>query len=88
MSHFYGTLQGHRGEATRCGSKDGLRTVAASWSGAIATQLYVRNGVDCARISHTTWRGSGVCKLIYDGPINPGWNEPAAKERDEYEYGV
>ena len=41
MSHFYGTLQGNRGEATRCGTKNsGLVTYAASWSGAIRTHLW------------------------------------------------
>ena len=32
MSHYYGRLQGHRGEATRCGTKkSGVRVVARSW---------------------------------------------------------
>lgn len=33
MSHYYGRLQGHRGEATRCGTKkSGVRVVARSWN--------------------------------------------------------
>jgi len=32
MSHFYGTVQGHRGEATRCGAKSsGLTSTANGW---------------------------------------------------------
>lgn len=32
MSHFYGYLQGHRGEATRCGSANsGITSTIKSW---------------------------------------------------------
>ena len=32
MAHFYGTTQGHRGEATRCGTKNsGLTATANGW---------------------------------------------------------
>ena len=40
MSHFYSKIQGNRGEATRCGTKDsGVTATAASWTGAIRTEL-------------------------------------------------
>ena len=82
MAHFYGTVQGARGEASRLGHKrDGLRTVAASWSGAIEVAAYQReDGVDCARISFRQHHGHGTSRLIYDGPISgdgfPGLRNP------------
>lgn len=74
MSHFYGTVQGNRGEATRRGSKaSGMETYCASWSGAVRCFAYVNaDGVDCVRVEKTTWptwRGAGEFKLLYDGPI-------------------
>jgi hypothetical protein len=40
MSHFYGTLKGEAGPATRRGSKNsGLTTEAASWAGLCSCQL-------------------------------------------------
>jgi hypothetical protein len=39
MAHFYGTLQGHRGEATRCGSPNsGINAHLRSWK----NDIYVR----------------------------------------------
>ncbi len=72
MSHFYGTLQGSRGQATRCGSKDsGITTYAASWAGAVQACVYVRDGKDWATVRLTTWSGAGVDRLLYDGPVDP-----------------
>ena len=32
MSHFYSSIQGHKGEATRCGTKNsGITAVAKGW---------------------------------------------------------
>ena len=60
MSHFYGTIQGTRGEATRCGDKSsGLTTHAAGWKGAIRVHVYHRNDQDHAVISLIPWQGSG-----------------------------
>lgn len=71
MAHFYGTVRGNRGVVSRGGSKNsGLETICASWSGAIRCIAYVnKEGVDCVRITKTTWHGAGVDKLIYDGVI-------------------
>ncbi len=70
MAHFYGSIQGARGEATRLGSKDsGLITVAASWQGAVQVTLYHRDGVDHARVWLTPWYGEGVSQELYDGPV-------------------
>lgn len=47
MSHFYGYLQGARGEATRCGHKSsGLTVKAASWNGSIRVTLSHEQDVD------------------------------------------
>lgn len=43
MATFYGRLQGNRGEATRCGSKDsGIDATAESWT----TVLAISHGLD------------------------------------------
>lgn len=71
MSHFYGTLQGTRGEATRCGTKNsGIRTIAASWKGAIAVYVYQdEQGRDCFKVEQRPWHGSGVSREIANGVI-------------------
>jgi hypothetical protein len=70
MAHYYGTLQGHRGEASRLGTKNaGLRTYAASWQGAVEVQLYHRDGKDYACVQLVPHRGSGVHATLYDGPV-------------------
>ena len=73
MSHFYGTPQGNRGEATRCGSRSsGLTTIAASWSGAVRIDLHhdEQTGQDIADVSLIPWRGSGVSRSLYHGPVD------------------
>ena len=71
MAHFYGTLKGARGEASRLGTKSsGLRTVAASWQGAVDVWLYEKDGRDYASISLMPWRGAGKDVAIYDGPVD------------------
>lgn len=71
MAHFYGIVQGSRGEATRLGGKaSGLRTVAASWAGSCVVEAYVdKNGVDCVTVRLRKWQGAGVERTIYDGPV-------------------
>lgn len=63
MAYFYGTTQGHRTPATRCGTKDSrLKSTANSWTigGEVAiyydssidadiVQLYVTNGSNGGR---------------------------------------
>lgn len=40
MAHFYGTVRGQRGEASRLGSENsGLRVSACSWQGRIEVEL-------------------------------------------------
>lgn len=42
MSHFYSRIQGHRGEATRCGTKSsGIRAEATGWNiGTVSSLRY------------------------------------------------
>lgn len=72
MSHFYGTLQGHRGEATRCGSKDsGIQVTAASWEGAACVRVFVGpDGRDWCEVGLRPWQGRGVSRTLYRGPVD------------------
>lgn len=71
MSHFYGVVSGQaRTEATRRGSKQGgLRTVAASWNGAIEVHVYNDEGVDKFSISEIPWHGCGTRRVIAHGVL-------------------
>jgi hypothetical protein len=72
MAHFYGTLQGNRGRATRGGTKNsGLTTQCASWEGAIECDAWhsKETGKDMVRVSKVTWHGAGEDKLLYEGLI-------------------
>ena len=72
MAHFYGTLQGNRGEASRLGTKSsGLDVVAASWEGAVRVSVSYdeQSGKDVVYVSLTPWHGSGINKTLYSGPI-------------------
>jgi len=52
MSHFYGYLQGNRGEATRCGTKDsGINAHIRSWNNDVKAWLYDDDGKDVLDIS-------------------------------------
>ena len=80
MSHFYGSLHGSRGKATRCGTKSsGYEAIAASWQGAVETRLWhdEDTGLDMARVSLIPWHGAGVSKVLYEGPVR---GESKAKE--------
>ena len=72
MSHFYGTLEGSRGEATRCGTKDsGMQAIAAGWGGAIRVDVYRQDGVDQYRVTLEPWRGSGGdYRTLAEGVLN------------------
>ena len=77
MSHFYGTLQGNRGPATRCGTKSsGIKVVAASWRGCITVSIYHEkptapggNGRDIFVIHQEPWHGKGFSELIAHGEL-------------------
>lgn len=78
MSHFYGVLRGQAGETTRCGSKvSGVRTVAASWHGAIAVHVWFdeKTGEDRYRVDRIPWCGNGKAygpdEALAEGSFNP-----------------
>jgi hypothetical protein len=71
MAHFYGTVEGGRGEASRLGHKaTGLHTTAASYSGAVQVSLVHRDGKDIAIVSLKPWQGVGVSRVLYEGPVD------------------
>jgi hypothetical protein len=79
MSHFYGTLQGNRGEATRCGHKtSGITVTGASWDGCVQTHLYYdkETNTDMVRVSLGRWRGNGTDRELYHGPVSGHVQEP------------
>lgn len=71
MAHFYGTLQGARGQATRCGTKpSGMEAIAASWQGAVRSTLFEEDGRDWVEVNLIPWKGRGMSRLLYRGPID------------------
>jgi hypothetical protein len=81
MAHFYGTLQGSRGQATRCGTKaSGMRAIAASWNGSIVTGLSYNpdapnsDRLDVADVGVQPWHGKGQSIALYRGPAGGAFN--------------
>lgn len=72
MAHFYGTIKGQAGEASRRGNeKSGLTAVAASWRGAVRVSLWVDpdTGADMYSVNLIPWHGAGVSKCIARGIV-------------------
>lgn len=70
MARFRGTVVGQRGEGSRLGHKS-LLTTAASWEGKVSTYLYVKDGIDYARVEILPHMGSDTkYRLLYDGPVS------------------
>lgn len=72
MAHFYGTLQGARGEATRLGTKNsGIHTTTCSYQGKVRVVLDFdeKTGKDIATISLAKHMGSGVEYTLFEGPV-------------------
>lgn len=83
MSHFYGTVQGNRGEGTRCGSKEsGMHVYCASWDGAVQVRAWhnKKTGKDMVRVEKVVWHGKGTNKLLYEGEIGKTELEVAIDE--------
>lgn len=81
MSHFYGTVQGNRGEGSRGGSKaSGMTTYCASWEGAVRCYAWhdKEKSKDMVRVEKTPWHGHGESRLLYVGEI--GKSEEKLKE--------
>ena len=72
MSHFYSVIQGNRGQATRCGTKDsGVTATAASWTGAIRTDLWYSPEDDVNRytVVMIAWHGVGCTRVMATGTV-------------------
>lgn len=73
MAHFYGQLQGARGQASRLGHKSsGITAKAASYAGAIVVSLSYDavSGKDIAHVSLAPHLGQGVHKEIWTGAVD------------------
>ena len=72
MSQFYGTLQGNRGKASRCGSKSsGITTYATSGSGAVRVEVYEDStGREMTLVELVKWHGAGSNQVLYEGPVS------------------
>ena len=68
MSHFYGTVDGAgKTTASRRGHKNSpVTTVAASWSGAVITQLRHEDGRDYYRVVEVDWPSRSLRRVISD----------------------
>jgi len=54
MSHFYGNMQGARGETTRCGTKtSGMWAHIRGWDVGCSVQLVHENGKDIVHVYKT-----------------------------------
>ncbi len=63
MAHFYGTLHGARGLATRCGTANsGMRATVASWDGAVTSDMRAGQvtGETLVDVRAIPWHGKGV----------------------------
>ena len=73
MAHFYGQLQGSRGEVTRLGSKNsGIETTVASWEGALRVELWhdPEEGTDLFLVRQIQWQnGAGVTETVAKGIV-------------------
>ena len=80
MSHFYGTLNGNRGEASRCGTKgSGMITYAAGWEGAIRVMVRYdeANDIDRYSVALTPWHGSGgETQVLVEGVLSTHQIDP------------
>jgi hypothetical protein len=73
MTDFYGTLSGGRGNTvTKCATGDNpIKAVVASCQGAVETKLTMdSNSGVIATITLIPWHGSGITRLLYQGPID------------------
>ena len=80
MSHFYANIRGHRGEATRMGTKSsGMYSNTAGWKGAISVYVWYDNekDEDRYRVQLNTWQGSrGRNRVIASGPLDATASDP------------
>lgn len=73
MAHFYGTIKGNRGEASRLGtSSSGFRATACSWQGKVVVDLVhnEKTDVDMVTVSLQPHNGAGRSLLLYDDAVS------------------
>jgi hypothetical protein len=73
MAHFFASIQGQRGKASRLGSiTSGINATVASWQGAVDVFLWhnYATGEDMVRVSLKPWGNSGVHKVLFTGPVS------------------
>jgi len=81
MAHFYGLVTGNTSKATRCGTKDsGMTATAASWDGAIRTDIWYDSEEDVNRyvVLMIPWRGAGVTRILKTGIVGRDDSKEAA----------
>lgn len=66
MSHFYASIQGNRGEATRCGTKGGMMGWIRGWHSGVKvwSEYNEDTNTDEFRIYATGGSGDGTMCLI------------------------
>lgn len=72
MAHFYGSIQGARGEVHRLGTKNsGMSATVASWEGAVQVDADhdKKTGKDYVLVTKKPWNGAGETKILYQGKI-------------------
>lgn len=91
MSHFYATIQSHRGETACIGSKaSGLYSHTGGWKGSISVYVWHNDKTDEDRyqVSLVPWQSSGgKPRIIATGPLDANTPEfitrdPALGSRD------
>ena len=70
MSALYGTIEGTKGKATRCGHRE-LVTHSACWNGAVkvALQHDKKTNSTSYRVELVPWRGAGENRLLAEGKM-------------------
>jgi hypothetical protein len=68
MSALYGTIEGAKGKATRCGHRE-LTTHSACWNGAVKVELQhdKKTNSTSYRVELVPWHGTGENKLLAEG---------------------
>ena len=72
MAHFYGSVKGNRGEATRGGSKySGYTSYCAGWGGGIEVRLWhdPDGGMDHYTVCQVAHCGKGIEREIARGIV-------------------
>ncbi len=87
MSHFYSIITGKSDRAvSRTGTKSsGIRSIVASWEGAIEVRLFNTPGGDTFRIALLSWPNSAEKRVLLSGHIDKLMKD---EQRPEPEYYI